>query len=155
MTRKNLAPLLLGLGMSVSPVGTVAAQTVTVEGGASALNRSVEWFQDARSAGGFLGVGVDVPGATWLVPYLNVSGSRSRYDSAFKARTGIALRLARGFVRPVLRAGWMFDDGVTATGGVGVYVGRQTGGLVTVDWSSTRYDLTYRILSIGGYYRFD
>lgn len=130
----------------------VAAQTVTVEGGGSGLGAAAGSIAVASAGGGYLGANVQVPGATWLMPYLDVNGFA---DVGVNGQAGIGFQLARAewIARPVVRIGAVFAEEGAATVGFGVYVGRRAGGLFTADVGSTR-GVAFAVIHFGGYYGF-
>ena len=130
---------------------TAAAQVMTVEGGGAGLAVAVGPFgQDA--GGGYGGVNVAIPGATWLMPYLSGNGFGG---VGANGQAGVAFRLARQnwIARPVFRVGGIFAEDGLATVGFGVYVGRRAGGLFTADVGS-KHGAAVAVVHIGGYYGF-
>ena len=139
----------------LAPVG-VGAQTVTVEGGASgyAVAATLDGTSVADGvSGGYLGASVEIPPATWLQPYFAANGFEE-FGRLWQVGTNLRLSPERWIARPVARVGIAFAGGDGEfTGGVGVYVGRQAGGLFTADWGSDQ-GFTFGVAHFGFYYRF-
>ena len=143
--------VVLTAAVLVVMVSPTVGQVVTVEGGGSGLGVAVGSV-DASAGGGYVGANVRVPGATWLMPYLNVNGFA---NVGVNGQAGIGFRLARQdwIARPVFRIGGVFAESGATTVGFGVYVGRRIGGLFTADVGS-RFGVAFAVVHIGGYYGF-
>ena len=134
--------------------GRVAAQEVTVEGGAARLGVSVSLGDVSVSQafdGGYLAASVRV--LDWLAAY---GGVNTLADVGASGQAGASAWLApRSWIaRPVVRGGALFDgEGAVLSGGVGVYVGRRAGALFTTDWAAHDGE-AYTVLHVGGYYTF-
>lgn len=143
--------IVLTVAAVLAVVGPVAGQTVTVEGGGSGIAAAAGPFV-ASGGGGYAGIDVAVPGATWLMPYLNVNGFSG---IGVNGQAGVAFRLARAdwIARPVFRVGGVVGEDGAASAGFGVYVGRRAGGLFTADVGSRR-GVSFAIVHMGAYYGF-
>ena len=137
------------------PLGA-AAQTVTVEGGGAGFGEATQTAFGTVSAGvggGYGGVSVAIPNATWFQPYFAANGF-SEVGGVGQAGANFRLGPAEWLARPVFRAGVAWgSDTARATGGGGVYVGRDFGGLFTADVGSSE-GITFSVVHIGAYFSF-
>ena len=131
------------------------AQMVTIEGGGAGFGVAARTSFGTVSTGvggGYFGASVAIPGATWLQPQVAVNGF-SELGVLWQAGANFRLGPERWLARPVARLGAAFSDGGEVTGGIGVHVGRNAGGLFTADWGSVE-GIVFSVVHMGAYFSF-
>ena len=133
------------------------AQTGLIEGGRAGLGAGIS--EDGVSAtvtvGGFYVAGAGSPAAPadWLSIYGGLSNFSEDVGNMVRVGGGFRLGPQEWIARPSLRVGAVFADIQRATAGFGLYIGRQAGGVFTVD--ATSYEgVSFTFVHIGGYVGF-